>query len=145
MQIHFAEPRTSIMPSIPNPRHEAFCLARARGFSKDDAYEAAGFAPRSRNGARLQRRPDIAERIAELRAEQPDIGGATMRSMVAALLRMASAGEAIGSATGIREARESLLEAWRMSEELHRRRERERGDDEVAERMSRLMRALPDV
>ncbi len=133
------------MPQIPNPRHEAFCQARARGFTKDDAYEAAGFAPRSRHGARLQRRPDIAERIAELRAVQADIGGATLRSVVASLVRMASATEAMSGPAAIREARETLLEAWRLSEELRGRRELERGEDEVAERISALMRSLPDA
>ncbi len=133
------------MPLIPNQRHETYCQARARGFTKDDAYEVAGYAPRSRHGARLQRRPDIAERIAELRAEQIDLSGATLRAVVASLIRLSAASEAMTGPTAIKEARETLLEAWRMSEELRTRREIERKEDEVAERESALMRSLGDL
>ena len=39
------------MPTLRNPRQEAFAQARAGGALLDDAYEAAGFAPGNRHAA----------------------------------------------------------------------------------------------
>ena len=64
------------MPLLKNPRHEAFAHARAKGALLDDAYEDAGFAPGNGHASRLAQRPEVAGRIAELRALQSDLGEA---------------------------------------------------------------------
>ena len=111
---------------LENPRHEAFAQARAKGALLDDAYEDAGFAPGNGHASRLAKRPEVAERIAELRAEQSDIGAAGPRGVIATLLRLAEAGLTQGTAGGIKEARETLLEARRLYDNLADRRQRER-------------------
>ena len=57
------------MQPLPNFRYEAFAQARAKGARLEDAYEDAGFTPDRANASRLAARPEIADRIAELRAE----------------------------------------------------------------------------
>lgn len=103
------------MPPLENPRHEAFCQFIIKGLSKADAYEEAGFAPGHDHGARLYGHEDVQQRIAELRVEQADISGATPRSVIAGLLRLAKASEALEDAGGVREARQCLMEAYNLS------------------------------
>lgn len=103
------------MPPLENPRHEAFCKFIVRGLSKADAYEDAGFAPGNDHAGRVYAREDVQQRIAELRAEQADISGATPRSVIAELLRLAKASEAQEDAAGLREARQCLMEAYNLS------------------------------
>ncbi|MGI8840972.1 MAG: hypothetical protein ACR2F8_09385 [Caulobacteraceae bacterium] len=114
------------MPILDNPRHEAFCQARAKGFSPEDAYEEAGFSPGNEHAARLGRRPEVRARLGELRAEQSDIGGAKLRAVIATLLRLTAASEALESPAAIKEGRETLLEAYRLAEILTRERKDER-------------------
>ncbi len=114
------------MPTLDNPRHEAFCQARARGFSPGDAYEDAGFAPGNGHSHRLLRHPEVIARTAELRAEQADISGANLRGVVAAMLRLSAASEAMESPGAIKEGRETLLQAYRLAETFADRRARDR-------------------
>jgi hypothetical protein len=114
------------MPILQNPRHEAFAQARAKGMRLDDAYEDAGFVPDAGHGHRLAHRDDVARRIAELRAEQVELNDAAPKAVIATLLRIAKAGEAAATPAAIKEARLSLLEARRLSEELAKAREAER-------------------
>jgi len=58
------------MPALPNVRQEAFAQARAKGAGLEDAYEDAGYTPCHRNASHMAARPEVAERIAELRAER---------------------------------------------------------------------------
>jgi len=119
------------MPLLENPRHEAFARSRAQGAYLDDAYEDAGFAPGNGHASRLAKREEVAERIAELRAEQPDIVGAGRRGAIITLLRLVEAGLSQGTPGGVKEARETLLEARRLYDILADRRQRERKAMEV--------------
>ena len=114
------------MPLLKNPRHESFAQARAKGALLDDAYEDAGFAPGHGHGSRLADRPEVAERIGELRALQSDLAEANAQAVIASLLRIAKASEAQATPAGVKEARLTLVEACRLSGELARDRARDR-------------------
>ena len=114
------------MPILQNPRHETFAQARAKGALLDDAYEDAGFAPGNGHASRLALRPEVAERIGELRAERSELIDSNTQAVVAALLRIAKASEALASPAGIKEARVTLLEARRLGSSLADERARER-------------------
>jgi hypothetical protein len=114
------------MPQLPNARHEAFAQARAKGASLDDAYEDAGFVHGHRHGARMAQKPDIAARIAELRACRSELDDAATPSVIARLLRLAKAAEADTSPGALREIRLTLLEAERLRAEMARQRDYER-------------------
>ena len=114
------------MPILQNPRHEAFAQARAKGALLDDAYEDAGFAPGNGHASRLALRPEIAERIGELRAKRCELTESNTQAVIGALLRIAKASEALASPGGIKEARETLMQAWRLSSDLARDRAIER-------------------
>jgi len=116
------------MPILQNIRHEAFAQGRAKGALLDDAYEDAGFAPENGHASRLAKRPEVAERIAELRVEHAQVGDASVASVIAALLRIAKAGEDLASAAGVKEARLTMLEAFRLSDALATARNFERLD-----------------
>ena len=103
------------MPALPQSRHEAFAQARAKGASLDDAYEDAGFAAGRGHGCRLAQRPDVAERIAEIRAELGKVEAARPAALIAALLRLADASEKLGTLEGIKDARASLLQAGQVN------------------------------
>jgi len=114
------------MPILQNHRHEAFAQARARGARLDDAYEDAGFAPGRGHACRLAHTPEVAERIAELRADQARLADAGAQAVIISLLRIAKASEDLGTPAGVKEARLTLLEARRMTGELASWRARER-------------------
>jgi hypothetical protein len=118
------EPRTP-MPLLPNPRHEAFAQARAQGARLEIAYEDAGFAAGQGHACRLAAQPAVAARIAEIREEQADLHAARPQAVIAALLKVAKANEAVGSAASIKEVRLTLLEVDRLREALDHRRENE--------------------
>ncbi len=114
------------MPVLQNTRYEAFAVARAKGARLDDAYEDAGFAPENGHASRLAKREEVAERIAELRRQQVEAEDASPQAIVAALVRLAKAGEALETAAGVKEARLNLLEAHRLQGDLARERSCER-------------------
>ncbi len=114
------------MPLLQHPRYEAFAQARAKGASPDDAYEDAGFAPGNGHASRLSRLPEVAERIAELRALQAELDGARTQAVIAALLRVAKASEMAANPAALKEIRLTLLEVNRLRHglEIDRRAER---------------------
>ena len=114
------------MPILQNPRHETFAQARAKGALLDDAYEDAGFSPGNGHASRLALRPEIAERIGELRAERSELTESNTQAVIGALLRIAKASETLASPAGIKEARETLLQACRLNDNLAEERARER-------------------
>ncbi len=114
------------MPVLPNPRHEAFAQARARGARLEIAYEDAGFAAGQGHASRLAAQPEIAARIAEIREEQIELQAASPQAVIAALLKVARAHEATGTAAAIKEVRLTLLEVDRLRDSLDLRRENER-------------------
>lgn len=54
------------MPILPNPRHEAFAQALAKGKTADEAYAQAGYKPNRHNASRLKTNEHITYRVAEL-------------------------------------------------------------------------------
>jgi hypothetical protein len=102
------------MPTLDNPRYEAFAQARAKGARLDDAYEDAGFVLCKGHPSRLARRPEVAERIAELRRMRNEADDISPQRVIASLLRMAKAGEASPDAALVKEARLALLDAARV-------------------------------
>ena len=116
------------MPILANPRHEAFAQARAKGALLEDAYEAAGFVPGHGHASRLALKPEMAERIAEIRAEATDLSDTTGRGLLAALLRVARASEALDTAAGVREARLTLLEIQKLRDHVERQDQSTRDD-----------------
>lgn len=55
------------MPALTNARHEQFCHLVVRGHSNLKAYTEAGFAKSSKSAAKLAARPEVQERINEIR------------------------------------------------------------------------------
>jgi hypothetical protein len=55
------------VPTLANPRYEAFAQPRAKGAFLDDAYERAGFVLHNGHPRRLACRAEVADRIAEIR------------------------------------------------------------------------------
>jgi hypothetical protein len=124
------------MPALSQSRHETFAWAIAEGLSPEAAYERAGYASGNGHGPRLLEKPEILARIEEVRpqalarlekerarlaevrakaeAQRLEVAGAARRSVVAALLRLAEREDLKGPA-GVREARETLLEAFRLA------------------------------
>jgi hypothetical protein len=106
------------MPALDNPRLEAFAQARAKGALLDDAYEAAGYVLARGHSSRLAKRQDVAERLAELRAEAAAAEDISPRAFILALMRVAKAAEEAKTATSVREARLALLDAARLRNAL---------------------------
>src|SRR5260221_4711672 len=106
----------NIMAILQNQSHEAFAQARAKGARLEDAYEDAGFMPGNGHASRVALRPEVAERIAELRALRPNIAEASTPGVIAALLSLAKTLQT--QAGGAKEARLALLEACRLQEGL---------------------------
>jgi hypothetical protein len=114
------------VPALENSRHEAFCQARAKGFSREDAYEEAGFSPGNCHAHRLMARPEVCERIDELRGEQADISAAGTRAVLAALVKMAQAlGEQV-TPQSAKAAHDLLMEARRLRDVLAGERKQDR-------------------
>ncbi|MBN9074324.1 MAG: terminase [Rhizobiales bacterium] len=57
------------MPILPNPRHEAFAQALAKGKTADEAYALAGYKPHRGNASRLSANESVKDRVAELQAK----------------------------------------------------------------------------
>ncbi len=106
------------MPVLQNPRHEAFAKARAGGVCLQDAYEDAGFVSSAAHASRLASQPEVAERIAELRRDRAAANDASPEAIIAALVRMGTDADAAKTPAGIKEARQALVEAYRLRKEL---------------------------
>ena len=106
------------MPTLENPRYEAFAQARAKGALLIDAYESAGFVRHRGHPSRLAWKPEVAERIAELRALQTDMEDVTPMGLLASLRRIIKAGENSENPTLVNAARLAILDASRLQAEL---------------------------
>ncbi|HEY5071223.1 MAG TPA: terminase small subunit [Caulobacteraceae bacterium] len=127
------------MPILQDSRHEAFAQARARGARLEDAYEDAGYTPGNAHASRLATTRAIAERIAEIKAARAEEETVNPASVIAALIRMAKAGEELKTAAAIKEARLTILEAWNVQLET----ERARVNDRFSPHMQNLTKFLP--
>lgn len=54
------------MPVLPNPRHESFAQALAKGKTADEAYALAGYKPNRGNATRLKANESVVARVSEL-------------------------------------------------------------------------------
>ena len=61
------------MGVLKNPKHEAFCQARALGRTQDEAYSDAGFKPSRQHAHRMATRGYILKRLAELQNHTVEI------------------------------------------------------------------------
>ena len=114
------------MPILQNPRHEAFAQARARGARLEDAYEDAGYVQGNGHASRLAIKPEVAERIAEIKAARADEEEVSSAMVKTALIRMAKTGEALKTAAAIREARLTMMEAWNVQQLVEENRRADR-------------------
>jgi hypothetical protein len=108
------------MPTLRDPRHEAFAQARARGALLIDAYESAGFVRHRGHPSRLALKDNVAERIAELRALQTDVEDTSPLGLLASLRRIIKAGEGSENPTLVNAARLAIVDASRLQAELAR-------------------------
>ena len=131
------------MPTLDNPRYETFAQARAKGARLDDAYEDAGFVLGKGHSSRLARRPEVAARIAELRAQRNEADDISPQRVIATLLRMAKAGEGADNAALVREARLALLDAARLHDIMVGVRRQDQSD--IIDEVGRLARAAGAV
>jgi hypothetical protein len=114
------------MPTLQNPRHESFAVARAKGANLHDAFEDAGFPPDRGHACRLAKRDDVAARVAELRLARDKAEESEPHMIIDALVRMARDSEALKTPAGLKEARINLLEANRLRIALTESRNAER-------------------
>jgi hypothetical protein len=116
------------MPALLNPRHESFAKARAKGARLEDAYEEAGFAPDRGHASRLAARPEVAGRIAELRAEQDARESRTFDhdTVISFLMNTYVCLKDSSDPLLLKEARLCLVEAIRLRNEKMRERDLER-------------------
>lgn len=55
------------MPALKDSKREAYCQARVSGKTIEESQEAAGYAKNKPNGCRLEKRPEVAARLTELK------------------------------------------------------------------------------
>jgi hypothetical protein len=114
------------MPALHDPRHEAFAQARARGALLIDAYESAGFVRHRGHPSRLALKPDVAERIAELRFMQSDLDDVSPAGLLASVRQIIKAGENSENPALVNAARLAIVDASRIQAELASRQAHER-------------------
>ncbi|HXU99300.1 MAG TPA: hypothetical protein VG166_02245 [Caulobacteraceae bacterium] len=114
------------MPTLRDPRHEAFAQARAKGALLIDAYESAGFVRHRGHPSRLALKDNVAERIAELRASQTESEDVSPAGLLASLRRIIKAGENSENPALVNAARLAIVDASRIQAELARHQVHER-------------------
>src|SRR5579859_3859059 len=114
------------MPTLRDPRREAFAQARAKGALLIDAYESAGFVRHRGHPSRLALKDEVAERIAELRAMQTDMDDVSPTGLLASLRRIIKAGENSESPALVNAVRLAIVDASRIQAELARQQADER-------------------
>lgn len=90
-----------MMPTLANPRHEAFCNGLARGMTASAAYVSAGFAPNRGNAARLKANECIQTRLRELLQRRTDrivdMSELNARSVLTRLMRLSDEAASSGN------------------------------------------------
>ena len=114
------------MPTLSDPRHEAFAQARAKGALLADAYESAGFVRHRGHPSRLALKDEVADRIAELRASQTEAEDVSLAGLLASLRRIIKAGETSENPALVNAARLAIVDAARIQAELARHQVHER-------------------
>jgi hypothetical protein len=103
------------MPVLPNPRHESFAQALAKGKTADDAYALAGFKPNRGNATRLKANESVLKRVAELQAKVAERTVITAASITERLLNIATKAEESNDAPMLSVARASLMDAAKLN------------------------------
>ena len=105
------------MPTLTNPRHEAYARARATGGSKSAAYKEVGYAASSNTG-RVETIKGVPERIAELRDHVHWGETSDVAPVINELMRLAREAGAFKTAAGMVAAKGLLAEAARLKGRL---------------------------
>ena len=113
------------MPTLTDPRAEAFAVARARGANLEDAYDLAGFAGGQGHASRFAKRRQVAARIREL-IEAGHRQPITGPDIAFELQRMVQNFADFDTPQRMRETRETLMELRKMQMELEHQRGMER-------------------
>ncbi|WP_417702336.1 terminase small subunit [Pseudophaeobacter sp.] len=82
------------MPILPNPRHESFAQALAKGKSAADAYVDAGYKPSRSAASRLSTNVNVQRRVSELQGKAAEKAEWSAAERLAALKRISAASEA---------------------------------------------------
>lgn len=106
------------MTKLINRRHEWFAQLRARGLRLEEAYERAGYVPDRGHACRLASRPEVAERINELRSDYTDSLTAERPRVIDALMSIGACSRSLGTTSGLKEARFAYLEAARLQQQI---------------------------
>jgi hypothetical protein len=114
------------MPELKNRRHEWFAYFRSTGLRLEEAYERAGYAPNRSHACRLASRPDVAMRINEHHTHYTDIITTNRQDLIEKLLDLAKGAAALGTPTGIKEARIAYLSAERLQYQVAKDADRDR-------------------
>ncbi|MEO8926216.1 MAG: hypothetical protein ABI306_03550 [Caulobacteraceae bacterium] len=105
------------MPRLANSRHEQFARARADGLSRPDAYRKAGYAGAVKNAPRVESRPEVIARVAELPREGLS-SRSDIRAVIDELLRLARVAATKDSAACLTAAKGLLSEAAKLQGRL---------------------------
>lgn len=95
------------MPTLNNPRHEAFAQAIAKGFRRDEAYASAGYKPHRQAAHRLLTNVDVQSRVEELQeaiAEKAEWTASDRLRMLAEIAAAAIDGDPRVAVSAIAEA-----------------------------------------
>ncbi len=102
------------MPTLTDPRREAFARAVVRCGNLTVAYRQAGYIGGRGDASKMAARPPVAARIEEIARQREKIEGAGLEATIADLMAMAGAADALNSAAACKEARIARLEAHRL-------------------------------
>ncbi len=105
------------MPTLTNPRHEAYARARATGGSKSAAYKEVGYTDSSNTG-RVETIKGVPERIEELRDHIQWGETSDVAPVINELMRLAREAGTFKTAAGMVAARGLLAEAARLKGRL---------------------------
>lgn len=100
---------------LPNPKHEHFAQALAKGMTATDAYAEVGYKPHDSNAARLSGNDRIKARVAELLERAAVRTEITVAHITERLLGIAAKGEKSDEAPLLSVARASLMDAAKLN------------------------------
>jgi phage terminase small subunit len=103
------------MPILPNPRHESFAQALAKGKTADEAYALAGYRPHRSNASRMSANDSVRARVEELQSRVAERTVITAASITERLLNIAAKAEASNDAPMLSVARASLMDAAKLN------------------------------
>jgi hypothetical protein len=106
------------MAKLQSDLHEEFARARAEGLFCKAAYARAGYKGRGGYAYKINRRPDVAARVAELVALARLCDEARPEPMIVKLMGLAQTAANLGTASGLNAAKGLLAEAAKLRLQL---------------------------